>query len=179
MRWRSTLKRGGPSKAFGQFRHQVIGQVHGTRDKGHPNIGQPQKAAFSDVTCWDVPCPMSHVLVQRPNDVIDAGCTSRHLSLRPGRITKHARRIVYLSAPIKTPHPFFQQPNPFREVTAQIERLIEASGLARTPGPAKPPRCPAMPSPLTLTSFKAVTIVDIESHAGILCSRLFKKICGT
>jgi uncharacterized protein YbjT (DUF2867 family) len=45
------------------------------------------------------------------------------------RIAKHARRIVFLSAPLKTPHPFFQQPNPSRMQTEQIESMIEASGL--------------------------------------------------
>src|SRR6266481_6011688 len=30
------------------------------------------------------------------------------------RIAKHARRVVYLSAPLKTVHPLFQQPNPLR-----------------------------------------------------------------
>jgi uncharacterized protein YbjT (DUF2867 family) len=34
------------------------------------------------------------------------------------------RRIVYLSAPFRTPHPFFQQPNPMRELHAEIERLL-------------------------------------------------------
>lgn len=48
------------------------------------------------------------------------------------RIARQAQRIVYLSSPIKTPHPFFQQPNPFRAVTAEIERLIESSGLEWT-----------------------------------------------
>src|SRR4029434_5066104 len=48
------------------------------------------------------------------------------------RIAKHARRVVFLSAPLKTAHPFFQQPNPMRELTAQIERLIETSGLQWT-----------------------------------------------
>jgi uncharacterized protein YbjT (DUF2867 family) len=48
------------------------------------------------------------------------------------RIARHARRIVFLSAPIKTAHPFFQQPNPMRKMTAQIERLIETSGLQWT-----------------------------------------------
>jgi uncharacterized protein YbjT (DUF2867 family) len=48
------------------------------------------------------------------------------------RITKHARRIVFLSSPYKTPHPFFQQPNPMRELHAQIESLIQASGLEWT-----------------------------------------------
>jgi uncharacterized protein YbjT (DUF2867 family) len=46
-----------------------------------------------------------------------------------GRIAKHARRIVFLSAPLKTAHPFFQQPNRFRALAEQIERLIESSGL--------------------------------------------------
>src|ERR1700704_294258 len=45
------------------------------------------------------------------------------------RIAKHARRIVFLSAPLKTPHPLFQQPNPARALPEQIERLIETSGL--------------------------------------------------
>jgi uncharacterized protein YbjT (DUF2867 family) len=48
------------------------------------------------------------------------------------RIAKHARRIVFLSAPLKTPHPLFQQPNPLRALGEQIERLIEASGLQWT-----------------------------------------------
>jgi len=37
------------------------------------------------------------------------------------RIRKHARRMVFLSAPLKTPHPFFQQPNPSRVLAEQIE----------------------------------------------------------
>ena len=45
------------------------------------------------------------------------------------RIVKHVRRIVFLSAPLKTPHPFFQQPNPSRVQTEQIERMIETSTL--------------------------------------------------
>jgi len=48
------------------------------------------------------------------------------------RIARHARRIVFLTAPLKTPHPFFQQPNPSREVAERIERLIEASRLEWT-----------------------------------------------
>jgi uncharacterized protein YbjT (DUF2867 family) len=48
------------------------------------------------------------------------------------RIAKHARRIVFLSAPIKTAHPLFQQPNLLRVMFEQIERLIESSGLQWT-----------------------------------------------
>jgi uncharacterized protein YbjT (DUF2867 family) len=37
------------------------------------------------------------------------------------------RRIVYLSAPHQTPHPFFQQPNPLRDLHAEVERLLAAT----------------------------------------------------
>ena len=48
------------------------------------------------------------------------------------QIAKHARRITFLTAPLKTPHPFFQQPNPSRELAEQIERLIETSAMEWT-----------------------------------------------
>jgi uncharacterized protein YbjT (DUF2867 family) len=48
------------------------------------------------------------------------------------RIANHARRIVFLTAPLKTPHPFFQQPNPARDLAERIERLIATSGLEWT-----------------------------------------------
>jgi uncharacterized protein YbjT (DUF2867 family) len=48
------------------------------------------------------------------------------------RIAKYARRIIYLSAPLKTPHPFFQTPNPSRTLAEEIERRIESSGLEWT-----------------------------------------------
>ena len=51
------------------------------------------------------------------------------------RIAAHQstpRRVVYLSAPFKTPHPFFQQPNPMRELHAGIERLLAAANLGVT-----------------------------------------------
>ncbi len=44
------------------------------------------------------------------------------------RIARPGRRVVYLSAPLKTPHPFFQQPNPSRRLAERIERTIEDSG---------------------------------------------------
>jgi uncharacterized protein YbjT (DUF2867 family) len=49
-------------------------------------------------------------------------------------ITKHARRIVYLSAPLKTPHPFFQAslPNPSSILHEAIERFIQQSRLEWT-----------------------------------------------
>jgi len=48
------------------------------------------------------------------------------------RITKRVERVVFLSAPHRTPHPFFQQANPVATMHAEIERLIEAAGLQWT-----------------------------------------------
>ena len=52
------------------------------------------------------------------------------------RLAKHpsplTRRVVYLSSPHQTPHPFFQQPNHMRGLHAEIERLLEATNLEVT-----------------------------------------------
>jgi uncharacterized protein YbjT (DUF2867 family) len=48
------------------------------------------------------------------------------------RVATYARRVVFLSAPHQTPHPFFQQPNPMAVLHADIERLIAAAGLEST-----------------------------------------------
>ncbi len=45
---------------------------------------------------------------------------------------RRPRRVVYLSAPFRTPHPFFQQPSPMRELHAEIERLLAAAPLEVT-----------------------------------------------
>jgi uncharacterized protein YbjT (DUF2867 family) len=47
------------------------------------------------------------------------------------RIAKRAPRVVFLSAPYRTAHPFFQA-NPRMTLHADIERLIEGSGLEWT-----------------------------------------------
>jgi uncharacterized protein YbjT (DUF2867 family) len=43
------------------------------------------------------------------------------------RIAPRVERIVLLTSPHKTPHPFFQQPNALRSVHAGLERLAEDS----------------------------------------------------
>jgi uncharacterized protein YbjT (DUF2867 family) len=47
-------------------------------------------------------------------------------------LATHARRVVFLSAPHQTAHPFFQQPNPMAVLYADIERRIAAAGLEWT-----------------------------------------------
>ncbi|MDX6300868.1 MAG: hypothetical protein QOF53_2082 [Nocardioidaceae bacterium] len=44
----------------------------------------------------------------------------------------HAPRVVFLSSPHQTPHPFFQQPNPMAVLHADIERLIAAADIGST-----------------------------------------------
>src|SRR5262245_34431711 len=54
------------------------------------------------------------------------------------RIAAHAKRVVLLTSPHRTLHPFFQQPNGMRHIHASVEQLIEKSKLAWTfvrPGP--------------------------------------------
>lgn len=48
------------------------------------------------------------------------------------RIARYGPRVVFLSAPHRTPHPFFQQPNPMAQLHASIEQLIEDAGMMST-----------------------------------------------
>ena len=48
------------------------------------------------------------------------------------RLATHVRRVVFLSSPHQTPHPFFQQPNPMAVLHADVEQLISAAGLEST-----------------------------------------------
>jgi len=48
------------------------------------------------------------------------------------RLAAYAPRVVFLSSPHQTPHPFFRQPNPIAVLHADIERLIVAAGLEST-----------------------------------------------
>lgn len=48
------------------------------------------------------------------------------------RLAEQRRHIVYLSAPFRTPHPFFQQPNPMRDLHEAVERFLAVSSLEVT-----------------------------------------------
>jgi uncharacterized protein YbjT (DUF2867 family) len=54
------------------------------------------------------------------------------------RIARRVKRTVFLSAPVRTNHPFFQQPNALRRLHEGVDDLIEQSGMQWTilrPGP--------------------------------------------
>jgi uncharacterized protein YbjT (DUF2867 family) len=48
------------------------------------------------------------------------------------RIAQHTGRVVMLTSPHQTPHPFFQQPNPMASMHKNMERLVRESGLIAT-----------------------------------------------
>ena len=47
-------------------------------------------------------------------------------------LRRGVRRLVLLSSPHQTPHPFFQQPNPMAELHRELERLVAAAGFDLT-----------------------------------------------
>jgi uncharacterized protein YbjT (DUF2867 family) len=48
------------------------------------------------------------------------------------RLAARARRIVLLSSPHQTPHPFFQQPNPLARFHAELDALVMGAGVEWT-----------------------------------------------
>ncbi len=48
------------------------------------------------------------------------------------RMAARARRLVLLSSPHRTPHPFFQQPNALRALHEHLDDLVTSSGVAWT-----------------------------------------------
>lgn len=48
------------------------------------------------------------------------------------RLALQSRRVVYLSSPHQTPHPFFQQPNPMRALHSEIEKQLAETSLGVT-----------------------------------------------
>jgi uncharacterized protein YbjT (DUF2867 family) len=48
------------------------------------------------------------------------------------RVAARTRRMVFLSSPHQTPHPFFQQPNPMARLHASIEQAIDDTEVPAT-----------------------------------------------
>jgi uncharacterized protein YbjT (DUF2867 family) len=123
--------------ATGNVGREVVGQLVGTDTLVRAMTRNPDAADFppqvevmrGDLTlpetldgCLDDIETVFLVWVAPPAAVVPA----------LDRIFKNARRIVLLSAPLKTRHPLFQQPNPRRVMMEQIEQLIQMSGLEWT-----------------------------------------------
>ena len=123
--------------ATGNIGRQVVSQLPAVGVQVRALARNPASAGFPphvDVVRGDLTAPETLDDCLNGVDAVFLVWTAPAAAVVPAleRIAKHARRIVFLSAPLKTPHPFFQQPNSARGLAEQIERLIETSGLQWT-----------------------------------------------
>ena len=123
--------------ATGNVGRQVLSQLPATGVRIRALVRNPQAAGLPphvDVLQGDLTIPESLDACLDGIDTVFLVWTAPPATVAPAleRIVRHARRIVFLSAPLKTAHPLFQQPNPLRALATQIEQLIEASGLQWT-----------------------------------------------
>ena len=121
----------------GNIGRQVVTQLTATRAQVRALVRKPDGAGLPpqvEVMRGDLTCPDTLDACLAGIDTVFLVWTAPAAAVAPAleRIAKYARRIVFLSAPLKTPHPFFQQPNPSRALAEDIERTIEASGLEWT-----------------------------------------------
>jgi uncharacterized protein YbjT (DUF2867 family) len=123
--------------ATGTVGRHIASQLAAKGVKARALVRQPQPIQLPEqieIVRGDLTVPES---LDRPLDSVDVVFlvwAARPDAVAPAleRIAKRAKRIVFLSAPLKTAHPFFQQPNPSRALAEQIEQLIVSSTLRWT-----------------------------------------------
>jgi uncharacterized protein YbjT (DUF2867 family) len=123
--------------ATGRVGRKVISQLSGTGAEVRALVRNPQAAdlpAWVEVVRGDLTAPETLDGCVDGVDAVFLVWTAPQAAVDSAlaRITKHARRVVLLSSPHKTAHPFFQQPNPMRTLHEQIEQRIETSGCQWT-----------------------------------------------
>jgi uncharacterized protein YbjT (DUF2867 family) len=121
----------------GNIGRQVVAQLAATPAHVRALVRNPEGARLPpqvEVMRGDLTRPDTLDACLAGIDTVFLVWTAPAATARPAlaRIAKHAWRIVFLSAPLKTAHPFFQQPNPSRALFEDIEQAIEASGLEWT-----------------------------------------------
>ena len=129
--------------ATGQIGREVVTQLRDTGVAIRAMTRNPRSAnlpADVDIVGGDLTAPNSLDACLNGVDRIFLVWTAPLASAAPAieRMAAHARQVVLLTSPHRTPHPFFQQPNGMRAIHAGVEQLIEASGLRWTflrPGP--------------------------------------------
>jgi uncharacterized protein YbjT (DUF2867 family) len=125
--------------ATGNTGRQVLAQLPPTDVKVRALIRNPQKASLPphiQVVPGDLTLPATLDKCLDGIDAVFLVWTAPPATVAPAleRILKHTRRIVFLSSPHKTPHPLFQgsQPNAVSALHAEIEQMIETSGVEWT-----------------------------------------------
>jgi uncharacterized protein YbjT (DUF2867 family) len=123
--------------ATGNIGREVVAQLSAAGRRVRALTRNPQSATFADdveAVRGDLSAP--ETLDAALNDVAavflvwTAPLTAAATAIQ--RIASRADRIVFLSAPIRTNHPFFQQPNAIRHVHAAVEELIDKGGTRWT-----------------------------------------------
>lgn len=117
----------------GNIGRQVVGRLTATRAQVRALVRNPEGAHLPsqvEVMRGDLTSPDTLDACLDGIDTVFLVWTAPRTAVAPAieRIAKRTRRIVLLSAPLKTPHPFFQQPNSSRDLAEEVERTIEASG---------------------------------------------------
>ncbi len=123
--------------ATGTIGREFISQLSATGAHVRAMVRNPQSANLPpqvEVVCGDLTAPETLDACLNGIETVFLVWTAPPAAVAPAleRMAKHTRRIVFLTSPHKTPHPFFRQPNPMRDMHARIEQLIEASGLEWT-----------------------------------------------
>jgi len=129
--------------ATGQIGREVVSQLHGAGCRIRAMSRNPQSAklpAGVEVVQGDLLAPETLDACLTGIDSVFLVWLGALAAASPAidRIAAHAERIVLLTSPHRTPHPFFQQPNGLRAIHAGVEQLVEQSGVRWTflrPGP--------------------------------------------
>jgi uncharacterized protein YbjT (DUF2867 family) len=123
--------------ATGRVGRQVVAQLRGASQSVRALTRRPATAGFLadvDVAIGDLTVPES---LERALDGVGAVFLvwTAAFATAPdvvARLARSVERVVLLSSPHQTPHPFFQQPNALAGSYARLERLIMDSPLTST-----------------------------------------------
>jgi uncharacterized protein YbjT (DUF2867 family) len=118
--------------ATGQVGREVICQLSGTGAEVRALVRNPHAVALP---AWVEAARGDLTVPETPDEYVDGVDAVFLVWTAPPatvdsaleRITRAACRVVFLSSPHKTVHPFFQQPNPVTTLHEQVERRIRAS----------------------------------------------------
>src|SRR3954469_10226912 len=123
--------------ATGTIGGEVVRQLVGEDVSVRAMTRRPESAALPadvEVVRGDLTSPESLEPALRDVDAVFVVWTAGPVTVSASiqRMANGPRRIVFLSSPHRTPHPFFQQPNPMARLHASIEQAIADSEVAAT-----------------------------------------------
>lgn len=128
--------------ATGHVGSEVVSQLRGSGCAVRAMTRGGRSANLSDVECvqGDLTAPDTLDACLDGVDAVFLVWVAPLAAAAPAisRVAARTGRIVLLTSPHRTPHPFFQQPNALRSVHAGVEQLVETSGRPWTflrPGP--------------------------------------------